>query len=299
MNYGEVLSRAWQIIWKHKILWIFGILAGCGTSGGGAGNFQTSFRGELPPRIQRSFEGIGQIPEWQIALLVGILIIVILILIVVAIFLGTIGRIGLVRGTQQADQGIEPLLFSDLFNGSLSYFWRVFGLNLLVGIAGFIAVLLLIVPFVFLAVITLGLGVLCIIPLICILVPLAWLVGVIIEQANIAIVVENVGIMEGLRHGWEIFRANLGTMIVMALILYLGVNLIGGFLIGLPLALVVAPVIAGALTGGERAFGGGLLVSALCFVAYLPVLIVLSGILRGYIESGWTLAYLRLRETSL
>jgi len=27
MDYGNVLSRAWQIIWKHKVLWIFGILA--------------------------------------------------------------------------------------------------------------------------------------------------------------------------------------------------------------------------------------------------------------------------------
>ena len=37
MDYGEVLSRAWRIIWKHKVLWIFGIMAGC-TSGSGGGN---------------------------------------------------------------------------------------------------------------------------------------------------------------------------------------------------------------------------------------------------------------------
>ena len=37
-NFGEVLTRAWQIIWKHKVLWIFGILASCGRgSGGGNG----------------------------------------------------------------------------------------------------------------------------------------------------------------------------------------------------------------------------------------------------------------------
>jgi hypothetical protein len=26
-NFGEVLTRAWQIIWKHKVLWIFGVFA--------------------------------------------------------------------------------------------------------------------------------------------------------------------------------------------------------------------------------------------------------------------------------
>ena len=38
MDYGEVLSKAWKIIWKHKVLWIFGILASFGQgSGGGSG----------------------------------------------------------------------------------------------------------------------------------------------------------------------------------------------------------------------------------------------------------------------
>ena len=36
MNFGEVLSRAWQITWKHKILWLFGLLASC--SAGGSNN---------------------------------------------------------------------------------------------------------------------------------------------------------------------------------------------------------------------------------------------------------------------
>jgi len=35
MDYGEVLQKAWKIIWKHKILWLFGLLASCGRGGGG------------------------------------------------------------------------------------------------------------------------------------------------------------------------------------------------------------------------------------------------------------------------
>ena len=38
IDYGEVLSKAWKIVWKNKILWIFGILASFGQgSGGGSG----------------------------------------------------------------------------------------------------------------------------------------------------------------------------------------------------------------------------------------------------------------------
>jgi hypothetical protein len=36
------------------------------------------------------------------------------------------------------------------------------------------------------------------------------------------------------------------------------------------------------------------LIAALCFVAYLPILLILSGALRSYIESAWTLTFLRL-----
>src|SRR3990172_9103802 len=231
MDIGGVLSRAWQIIWRHKVLWIF---------------------------------------------------------------LGTIGRIGLIRGTQQVEQGADRLGFGDLFRDSLPFFWRVFGLNLLFGIAAFILFLILLVPFIFLAVVTLGLGVLCIIPIICILVPLAWLAQVVITQASIAMVVEDVGIRAGLQRGWDLFRANLGTIIVMALILILGVGLIGGTIVALPLVVVVVPAIIGAAAGTDQALRGGLLTAGLCFLAYLPVLLVLSGILRAYIESAWTLTYMRL-----
>lgn len=26
MNYGALIGRAWQITWRYKVLWIFGIL---------------------------------------------------------------------------------------------------------------------------------------------------------------------------------------------------------------------------------------------------------------------------------
>jgi hypothetical protein len=107
-------------------------------------------------------------------------------------------------------------------------------------------------------------------------------------------VVEDVGIRDGLQRGWDVFRTNLGTFIVMALILLLGVGFIGGIVITLPLVLVVVPALIGFAGGTDQALGGGLLTAALCFLAYLPVLLVLSGILRAYIESAWTLTYMRL-----
>ena len=32
MDIGSVLTRAWNITWKYKVLWLLGILAGCSAS---------------------------------------------------------------------------------------------------------------------------------------------------------------------------------------------------------------------------------------------------------------------------
>ncbi len=287
MDFGEVLSKAWQIIWKHKVLWIFGILASCG--GGSSGASNSGWRNSAEQNGWNYQPMINNIPEWQIALIVGIILIVILVLVVLAVFLSTVGRIGMIRGTVQADRGADRLSFGELFSGSLTYFWRVFGLNLIVGLAFALAVIIVVVP---LAISIIGW--ICLIPLICLLIPIGWFVSLLTEQANIAIVSENLSITDGIKRGYEVFRANIGPLIVMSLILGLGVSLVGGLIIGLPIALIVGPAVIGVISGNETALGGGLLVTGLCLVAYLPVLIVANGILQSYIRSAWALTYLRL-----
>jgi hypothetical protein len=300
MDIGNVLSRAWQIIWKHKVLWIFGILVGCSSGGGGgSSNFRTSYRQQAPEQFQPLMRFFENLSEAQIALIVGAIFLTVLVLAILAIFLSTIGRIGLIRGTQQVEGGALSLAFGELFRGSMPYFWRVFGLNLLVGLVSLAVLLPLTLLAVLGTVVTFGLGALCFIPLICLLIPLLWFVSVLVEQASIAIVLENLGILDGLRRGWEVVRNNLGTILLMALILILGIGGIGGFIIALPVAIIVIPAIIGAMAGTERALGGGLLIAGLCLVAYLPFWLILSGILRAYIESAWTLTYMRLSGAGL
>jgi len=293
MNIGEVLSGAWKIIWKHKVLWIFGILAGCSSVGEGSVNSSVSYQERAPAEAQLFFDQFAQFPGWLIALIVIGVVILVFLLVVLVIFLGTVGRIGLIHGTRQVDQGVERLGFGEVFQGSLPYFWRVFGLNLFFGLAAFLVIILLVIAYVIFTVATLGVGLLCL-PLLCVLIPVGWLVGVYLEQVNLAMVIENLGIPAGVQRGWEVFRNNLGTMIIMGLILYLGVNLIGGLVIALPIGLFVVPAVIGVMAGTDLAQQSGFVLAAICFVAYLPVVIVLSGVLRAYIESAWTLTYLRL-----
>jgi len=295
MDFGYVIRRAWEIIWKFKVLWIFGILASCGQAGSSSGsNSSVQFSGgdgNVSPQIELFF---NRLDPAIITLLIGIAIVVVLVIIVLAILLGTVGRVGLIRGTMKAEQGAERLTFGELWRDGLSYFWRVFGLNILFWVIILLIILAIFIPGVVLTVFTLGLFAFCLIPLVCLLVPAMWAASVVVEQANVALVVENLPVMEAIKRGWQVVRENIGSMIVMSLILMLGIGLIGGAIIGLPLLLVGTPAMVGFTTNTTDAIRNGLIVSGLFFVVYLPFLLLFSGIIRAYTSSAWTLTYLRL-----
>jgi ABC-type multidrug transport system fused ATPase/permease subunit len=287
-NFGEVLSRAWQIIWKHKVLWIFGLFAGCsrgGGGGGGGGGSGGTGPGNQPfPEWQRNMEQFGQ---WiaDNPGIIAIVVILVLVLFVISIFLGTVGRIGLIKGTYQAEQAADRLVFGQLFSESMPYFWRVFGLSLLIGLI----TLLIFIPFILFGVITAGVGFVCLLPLLCILIPVAIAASVVIEQANAAIVLDNLSIGDGLRKGWDVVRSNVGTMIVLALILFVGSGIVG-FIIALPVIASVLPIVFGATTNNTNPLWFGVV----CFALYLPVLLLLSGIMTAYMQTVWALSYMRL-----
>ena len=310
MDFGEVLSRAWKTIWKHKILWIFGILSSCGQGGGGGGSgggssAQSSggnnWRGEVPPAMQEFFFNIdqffNQIEVWHIVGIVAILIIVLFLFWLIAMALNTIGKIGLMQGTVQSEEGVEKLKFRALFNSGKPFFWRVLGLNFLIGLVAFVLVLVTFVPLALVTVATLGIGLFCLIPLVCLMVPIGWLIQIIIQQANIALVVEDLNIITALKRGWDIFRENLGNLIIMGLILGIGGAIIG-FVFAIPLILIIVFTVISTgmsiISEAGLVFNNSLMVGGIALLVYLPVLIFLGGVLRAYIQSAWTLTYLRL-----
>jgi hypothetical protein len=295
MDFGDILKRTWDITWKFKGLWVLGILAGCsGRSGGGSsGNASNSINyqgsGSSWPQFERFVNSID--PSVWIAIGIA-LVCLVLLLVVVFLVLGIIGQAGLIHGFDRADEG-ELVTLSSAFRGGVPYFWRLFGLQLLLMVLGILVAIVVVAGIVVWSIVTLGIGLLCLIPLLCALIPAAVALGVYIQMTQVAIVVESLDVFGGFRRAWEVVKMQPGAVIVMALILVLGGALVG-LLITLPLLALVIPVVTGFLVNTDASIGVGVGLAVLGFLVYLPVLIVLNGILQTYIQGAWTITYRRI-----
>jgi hypothetical protein len=297
MNYSEVLKRAWQIIWKFKVLWIFGILASCsqGSSNGGHINFTVGSEDNfVSPVMQYRMEEIGRYFAENLWI-IGLMVMAICVLVLVALVIGIIGKVALIKGAQKADSGVERLGFVELLQETLPYFGRVFLYDILVGLVMFGGIVLFMLVAMFLSIFTLGLALICLMPLFCLMVPFLWAVGVVIEQGTIAIVVDEVGVLEGLSRGWKVVRNNPVPVLVMALILFVGALMVG-LILAIPFMFTFIPFMFALMASGPNREGvnAAMVTSAACCAIYLPFLIVLNGVIIAYVQSAWTLTYLRL-----
>jgi hypothetical protein len=285
MDYGSVLKKGWDITWKNKGLWLLGILSGCSS---GAGNPSQGVRwttsGQEYPGLERTFASIPE--ETWILIFIGLAVFTLL-FIAVVIVLSILGQAGLIAGVAKADD-TGSVKLSEAWKGGLPHFWRLLGLTLLL-----VAVVLVIALGVgLLAVVTLGVGMLCLLPLICLAIPLGLVVSGYLSLVQNGIVLDRQGVFEALGRGWNLLKANFWPVVLVAVILWV-VGLVAGLLMSAPLLIAGLPLLAVALSQPDQDLAAFLPLIG-CFVLYLPVLIILGGVLKTYVSSVWTLTYRRL-----
>ena len=192
MDYGNLLSRAWQITWKHKLLWIFGILA---AFGGGGGRFNFGFTG---PNMGGRGSGGSPLPSdllYQLSRPETVTVILaagcVLVVIALVLFvIGLIARGGLIGGIRLAADG-NSLAFGEVWAAGTRYFPRLLGIALLLAVP----VILIAVIFGGIAILTSGIGLICLVPLLCLIVPAFIVAGIIAYFAQFAVVLEDLGVV--------------------------------------------------------------------------------------------------------
>jgi hypothetical protein len=284
MDYGGILKRSWDITWKNKGLWLLGILAGC--TSGNANPSQTSSYQFSRTDFNNLQPYVGNVPEETWILVVVGLVIIGLLIMAAVIVLGILGQAGLIAGVAQADEKGRVTL-GEAWRGGLPHFWKLLGLALLI----FAVVVVVAVAGSLFAVLTLGLGVLCLLPLVCLLIPVGVLISAYLSLVQNGIVLENLGVFRSFERAWQILRESFWPIVAMALILLL-IGFVVGIVLAVPFFLVLFPIAALAVAGSDSWMG--ILPMLGCIVVYIPILIVLSGILTTFTSGAWTLVFRRL-----
>jgi hypothetical protein len=288
MNFdlGEVLTRARQITWRYKNLWLAGI----------AISLVSLLLAPISLALNPAFSSFvvpsevdRQLPSIMLANTSAILLMILSIpIFVIGISIPSLGAF-------QLEQGSENVNFGQLVRGVLPYFWRISGIVLLVWGGMFLAVVILLVSVIFLSLITLGLGLLCVFPLFILLIIMAILGYALMEQGVSAVLVDNLRVSGALQRAWELVQKNLSVMTSMSLMNYV-IAIVAIMIVSLPIMIPMSNLESGLdVPPFERLFSGNMI---LWILAFLPFYVVLQGIFLTFLQSVWTLIYLRLTRST-
>jgi len=200
-------------------------------------------------------------------------------------------------GVVRAERGEGSTKFMDLLRDGLPYFWRVFGVmmvvNLTVGLAFTIFFLLAFL----LIIVTIGLAAICLQPIMILLTPLTFLVVAVLDAAQIAVIVEDMNVIDAIKHALQVVRTHVWKYVIITLIVYFGGSILSSVIV-MPLMLPVAivPFLIG--FGQEMSTQSAALVSALFFCIFFPVMMLVSSVLGVFMKTSLDLTYLRLTSSA-
>ncbi|MGD2040388.1 MAG: hypothetical protein PVH11_06150 [Anaerolineae bacterium] len=302
MNYGKVLTRAWEITWRWKALWILGFLAALGRAGGTSGNSGYSFdEGDMPIYVDK-------VPPEVIGLIVAVACVAIIIAIAIWV-VSVIARAGLIAGVQQVeDEG--AMTFGSAWRVGVSRFWTVFGIGILAALplilAGIVGAIVLaaviaggalvpsseggkiagiVIPSIFCG------GTFC-----CLMIILGVVLGQIRVYAERAAVLEGLGWIDAFKRGWDVLKDNLGPTVVYWL-LFLALGLIVGVVIFAVAMAFILPFV-GIISNVDL---GGWVAAPLCCGGLLAIIIgaLISALIEVFTSATWTLAYREMTGVAL
>jgi hypothetical protein len=297
MDYGKVLTRAWEITWRWKILWILGFLAALGRGGASGPTYTTS--GDEWGYWGQSYYS-PYIPPGVVAAIIGLACLAFVIGIAVWV-VSVMARGGLIAGVQQVEEEGDTS-FGRAWRAGASRFWTLFGISILAAIP---IIILVVVGLIVLVMMFVGSGfafnasnaaggmgiltsLLCAGGFCCGMI----IVGIILQQIRIyaerAAIVEDLGWIEAFKRGWDVLRANLGPTIIFWLIFF-GIAIALSVLIFAVLFATAVPFIA-ILANVDP---GLWMVGPVCCGGLIAVIVaaLIGAIIETFSSATWTLAY--------
>lgn len=286
MNFdiGEVLTRAWQITWKNKVLWLLGIFLSLFV----LAIFLMAFVPMAVPFLLEK-QRMDLIPVTMIGW-VTVFILLLVVMYGVSVFVQTASIVGIVQANRE-----EPVLLKDLLQKSLPFFWRVLGLMLLYTAAVMVVNLAIQAVIFLLTIVTFGLAMICLTPLTLLMYPFLFGAIVWMELAVNAIIVDEMTVMDSIKRGWQLIRNNILVVVLVMVVVYFGIGMVSGVVM-IPMMI---PVFVLPISFLEHEPNWMIIsISLLITVAFIPVAAIINGVAMTFMRSAWVLTYLRLTRSS-
>ncbi|MCI0394504.1 MAG: hypothetical protein L0332_19840 [Chloroflexi bacterium] len=311
MDYGYILTRTWQLVWRHKFLWLLGLLAILARPLGSV-IIRLAFRPRLDFQSPTNpFEEL--LATYERLARPGLLIAVVVVFFLVFLALWLISAIaegGLIRAVAGLQKGqvmtagqawsaglgllgrfvaIDTILFLPLF--LIALFLMLAALGGLVGLAiagsrpgstpdNFFSIM--------------GLTGAVVAPLLCLLLPVGLLTVLFRLLAFRGAALQELGTRASIRYAWQLLRANLADIIILAVLLW-AVTQLAGTLIALVLLFPLASLdmlplfmllLQGQLPGPQLGVGIAVIGMVVVLLTAVPVAVI-----HTYQSAAWTLAY--------
>ncbi len=335
MNYTNFLKRAWHILWHYPALWVFGFLLALtgssgGSGGGGGGQGSVNFRGnnndfdKLPDT--EFFRQIGdylknlsvRFDNLQFTDVIPWIILgglVVLVLMVVFTILRNLALTANYKMVNHFEATGEKVNWKQGFRwGWSKKIWQLFLIDLVVGLPVAAIVLILFgcagLPFLLAisknnAATTVGIvaGIGLLLLAILIIIVISVFVGVWLKLAKRVCVLDEKGVMESLRSGWQLMRSYWKDVLILWLIM-VGVQL-GFGLVMIPVILILL-LLSGLLSAGIgfaiwAVSQGAITAIVIGFILFIIFVSIPGTFARGfgetYYETVWTLLFRETKST--
>ena len=320
MDFGLLLSRSWQLLWRHKFLWALGLLPAITHIIGAL--LQHWLKGYVQQDLLPIFSGANpedllfaeELPIFQDLaaeffrgefLIMGMIWLFLALGVFWLVF--TLTEASIIAATLHLDHN-HPISLKQ----SLSIGWKFVGkfiaIDALVFFPWFaVALTAMILALIVMlgavgmttqgatmesvtAVLVIGFG--CVSLLGCLLMPLAFLTMQFRTLAFRDTAVFGGTIRGSVKHTWQVVRANLASVLILIAIMW-GINYIYGMVTGF-ITIPLGAATAVSLFNGSDSIGSSFVSIISLFVALL--LAIPKALLFVYIGIAWTLAYLELTK---
>ncbi len=309
-SYRSILKQAWNISWKHKYLWFFGLFASLAAAGGSI-EYQILTKNLNQNLVDGSYShlssilALGDIIKSFCLNLVNLfsydlvsilnaitLLLISLTLVVVFIWLAISSQAALVDNVKKIINPKKKLANLKIRDGLATgnkYFWSVLGLNILIKILVNLAFFIISLPLLFMILNEATILVVIYTLFFIIFVPVAVSLSLLVKYAIAYNVLENKSLITSLEKGWELFKKNWLISLEMAIILFI-VNFLAGIVVLIIISLFLFPLfLLGAM------FSITWLIILTVFLG-LILIVIIGSLLTTFQIATWTDLFLHLTE---